>query len=33
MCTNYLIPSPNVATYDETPLMSAIDVTKQVKNA
>ena len=31
MCTNYLIPSPNVATYDETPLMSAIDVTKQVK--
>jgi 2,3-bisphosphoglycerate-independent phosphoglycerate mutase len=30
-CSNYLIPSPKVATYDMTPLMSAPEVTKQVK--
>lgn len=30
-CSNFLIPSPKVATYDMTPLMSAVDVSKQVK--
>ena len=30
---NYLVPSPKVATYDLTPLMSAKEVTKKVKMA
>src|SRR5574344_2056666 len=29
--TNFLVPSPKVATYDLTPLMSAVEVSKQVK--
>lgn len=31
-CDKYLIPSPNVATYDLKPEMSAVDVTKKVIN-
>lgn len=31
LTTNYLLPSPNVISYSETPLMSAIDITKQAK--
>ncbi|MDO4341867.1 MAG: 2,3-bisphosphoglycerate-independent phosphoglycerate mutase [bacterium] len=31
LTTNYLLPSPNVASYSDTPLMSAIDITKQTK--
>lgn len=30
---NYLVPSPKVTTYDQTPLMSARDVTTKVKEA
>lgn len=30
---NYLVPSPKVATYDMTPIMSAKEVTKKVKDA
>ncbi len=32
-CDNYLVPSPKVATYDMTPLMSAKEVAKKVKEA
>lgn len=31
LTTNYLLPSPNVASYADTPLMSSIDITKQAK--
>ena len=31
LTTNYLLPSPNVVSYSDTPLMSAIDITKQAK--
>lgn len=33
LCDNYLVESPKVSTYDQTPLMSATDVTRKVKNA
>ncbi len=32
-CDNYLVDSPKVSTYDQTPLMSAQDVTRKVKSA
>jgi len=33
LCDNYLVESPKVPTYDQTPLMSATDVTRKVKSA
>lgn len=33
LCDNYLVPSPVVATYDQTPLMSAEDVTRKIRLA
>lgn len=32
-CDNYLVDSPKVSTYDQTPLMSAEDVTRKVRSA